>query len=58
MEALALRHSSVDGPARCIRFKDTKSGPQLRPIGTEAVKLIEAQPVDDACLWVFPGVPR
>ena len=55
MEALALRHSSVDGPARCIRFKDTKSGPQLRPIGTEAVKLIEAQPVDDACLWVFPA---
>ena len=24
MEALALRHSSVDGPARCIRFEDTK----------------------------------
>ncbi|MGO9055927.1 MAG: tyrosine-type recombinase/integrase, partial [Candidatus Binataceae bacterium] len=54
MEALALRHSSVDGPARCIRFEDTKSGPQLRPIGTEAVKLIEAHPVDDACPWVFP----
>jgi hypothetical protein len=24
MEALALRHSSVDGSARCIRFEDTK----------------------------------
>lgn len=54
MEALALRHSSVDGPARCIRFEDSKSGSQLRPIGTEPVKLIEAQPVDDACPWVFP----
>ena len=54
MEALALRHSSVDGPARCIRFDDTKSGPQLRPIGAEAVKLIEAQAVGNACPWVFP----
>ena len=55
MEALALRHSSVDGPARCIRFEDTKSGPQLRPIGAEAVKLIEAQPVFGVCHWVFPA---
>jgi integrase len=45
MEALALRHSSVDGQARCIRLEDTKSGPQLRPVGTEAVLLIEVQPV-------------
>jgi integrase len=55
MEALALRHSSVDGPARCIRFEDTKSGPQLRPIGAMAVLLIEAQRVRDFCPWVFPS---
>jgi integrase len=54
MEALALRRECVDGHARCIRFEDTKSGAQLRPIGTEAVRLIEAQPVLDGCRWVFP----
>jgi integrase len=55
MEALALRHSSVDGPARCIRFEDTKSGPQLRPIGADAVLLIKAQPARDICPWIFPA---
>ena len=55
MEALALPRAWVDGRARCIRFEDTKSGAQLRPIGTEAVKLIEAQPVRDGCPWVFPA---
>jgi integrase len=55
MEALALHRASVDCRARCIRFEDTKSGAQLRPIGTEAVKLIEAQSVRDGCPWVFPA---
>jgi len=55
MEALGLSRTWVDGRARCIRFEDTKSGPQLRPIGAEAVKLIEAQPVRDGCPWVFPA---
>ena len=55
MEALALRRSSVDTHARCIRFEDTKSGPQLRPIGADAVKLIETQPLRDGCPWVFPA---
>jgi integrase len=54
-ECLALRRSWVDGRAGCIRFEDTKSGPQLRPIGKEAVKLIEAQVVQDGCPWVFPA---
>ena len=55
MEALALhRHGLIAAP-RCIRFEDTKSGAQLRPIGAEAVKLIEAQPVRDGCPWVFPA---
>ena len=44
MEALGLPRAWVDSPARCIRFEDTKSGAQLRPIGAEAVKLIEGQP--------------
>jgi integrase len=54
-ECLALRRAWVDSRAGCIRFEDTKSGPQLRPIGKEAVKLIEAQPVRDDCPWVFPA---
>jgi integrase len=55
MEALALRRTWVDGHARCIRFEDTKSGPQLRPIGAGAIKLMGAQPVRDGCPWVFPA---
>ena len=55
MECLALRRAWVDGRAGCIRFEDTKSGPQLRPIGREAVKLIEAQPVGEGGSWVFPA---
>jgi len=55
MEALKLPRAWVDRRTRCIRFEDTKSGAQLRPIGAEAVKLIEAQPVRDGCSWVFPA---
>ncbi len=55
MEALALRREWVDSHAHCIRFEDTKSGAQLRPIGAEAVRLIEAQPVCDGCPWMFPA---
>jgi len=55
MECLALRRAWVDGRAGCIRFEDTKSGPQLRPVGKEAIKLIEARPMRDDCPWVFPA---
>src|SRR5262249_155097 len=56
MEALALPRAWVDGRTRCIRFEHPKSGAQLRPIGTEAVKLIELQPIRDGCPWVFPAL--
>ena len=55
MECLALRRSWVDGGAGCIRFEDTKSGPQLRPIGKTAIQLIQARPVRANCPWVFPA---
>jgi len=55
MEALALSRAWVDSRARCIRFEDTKSGAQLRPIGSAAVRLIEAQPIREGCPWVFPA---
>ncbi|MFI4973723.1 MAG: tyrosine-type recombinase/integrase [Caulobacterales bacterium] len=56
MEALALPHAWVDARMGCVRFEDTKSGAQLRPIGAEAVKLINDQPEEDDCPWVFPSV--
>lgn len=55
MEASTLQRRFVDARARCVRFEDTKSGPQLRAIGTAAVRLIEAQPERDNCPWVFPA---
>lgn len=55
MEALGLVHDIVDRRAGCIRFEDTKSGAQIRPIGAAAVKVIEAQPVAEGCPWVFPA---
>jgi len=55
MECLALQRARVDTRAGCIRFDDTKSGPQVRPIGKAAARLIEIQPVRDDCPWVFPA---
>jgi integrase len=55
MEALGLPRAWVDRRSRCIRFEDTKSGAQIRPIGLEAIRLIEAQPTRDGCPWVFPA---
>ena len=55
MEALALRWALVDSRAHCIRFEDTKSGPQLRPIGAHAVKMLASLPRRDGCPWTFPA---
>jgi integrase len=55
MECLALRRSWADGRAGCIRFEDTKTGAQLRPIGKKALELISAQPARNGCPWVFPA---
>jgi integrase len=52
-EILSLPWAWLDPKARCIRFADTKSGAQLRPIGATAVKLLEGQP--KSCPWVFPA---
>jgi integrase len=55
MEILGLPWSWLDDRARCIRFSDTKSGAQLRPIGAAAVAQLEMQPKKDDCEWVFPA---
>jgi site-specific recombinase XerD len=54
-EILALPWAWLDTKARCIRFADTKSGAQLRPIGAAAVKQMAAQPRHEDSQWVFPA---
>jgi integrase len=54
-EALALPWEWVDIGARCIRFADTKSGAQLRPLGAAAVALLRALPRPDDARFVFPA---
>ena len=54
-EILSLPWAWLDTKARCIRFEDTKSGPQLRPIGAAAIKQMGAQPEHKGCEWVFPA---
>jgi integrase len=54
-EVLALPWAWLDTKARCIRFEDTKSGAQLRPIGATAAKYLTARPRHKDCKWVFPA---
>jgi integrase len=54
-EVLAMPWAWLDVNARCIRFKDTKSGAQLRPIGAAAAKHVAAQPRWEGCPWIFPA---
>jgi integrase len=54
-EILALPWAWLDAKARCIRFDDTKSGPQIRPIGTTAANFLASQARQGACPWIFPA---
>jgi len=60
MEGLALKWQAVDSGARCLRFEDTKSGPQNRPAGRSVFEhLLGFQPdkaVPDA--YVFQGASK
>jgi integrase len=55
MEALALPWEWVDTRSRCIRFGDTKSGAQLRPIGSAAISLLDTLPRSGASRFIFPA---
>ena len=53
MEALTLQTALVDRGAHCIRFRDTKAGAQIRPVGASALRALdEAQERNG---WAFPG---
>jgi integrase len=57
MEALTLTWGMIDRRARCIRFEDTKSGKQTRPVGRAALEWLASfepkgtKPTD----YVFAG---
>jgi integrase len=60
MEVLTLQWGDVDFAGRCFRFRDTKTGQQLRPIGRAAldhlaeIKPDDAKPED----YVFRGASK
>lgn len=60
METLTLTWAMVDHQEQCLRFEDTKSGPQVRPLGRNACDLLasfrpeKAKPGD----YVFPGAGK
>jgi integrase len=56
MEALALPRGWIDVRTQCIRFRDTKSGAQLRPVGADAIELLNALPAGASSPWIFPAV--
>jgi integrase len=53
MEVLSLPAAWCDQASDCIRFGDTKSGAQIRPIGTDAFAAIAE--VRGRNGWVFPA---
>jgi len=55
MEVLSLQHRWVHGEEGYVSFPNTKTGPQIRPIGSSAAACIAAQPRRQASPFVFPG---
>jgi integrase len=55
MEALGLEWAWVDQRGSCVHFPDTKTGPQVRVLGKDALNLISAQPKRENCDFVFPS---
>lgn len=53
MEALTLRDDWIDRPGGCIRFPDTKSGAQVRPIGASAFEALDLCACRNG--WTFPA---
>ena len=54
-EILTLPREWFDRGARCIRFGDTKSGAQIRPLGAVAVEHLALQENEDGARWLFPA---
>lgn len=55
-EVLALPWEWVDFLHQCLRFQDTKTGAQLRPIGASALECLQSMQIDNESTWVCPSV--
>lgn len=54
-EILDLPWAWLDIAHKCIHFGDSKTGAQIRPLGTAAVNHLVQQPKLENCKWVFPA---
>ena len=54
-EILSLPWTWIDARSRCIRFGDTKTGAQIRPIGRTALDYLLSLKNNSDCPWVFPS---
>lgn len=54
-EILVLKPTEVDPNGRCLRLRDTKSGPQLRPCGATALAFLQRS-INPAADWAFAAV--
>ena len=54
-EIFALKKSEVDTYHSCLRFADTKTGAQVRPIGAAALSLLQEQIRESNSAFVFPA---
>ncbi len=58
LEILGLQWSQVDAENSCLRFDVREvgiKGGALRPLGKSALAVIQRQPRNKDCPWVFPG---
>jgi integrase len=55
METLGLRRAWYKRSDHCVRFPETKSGPQVRILGEAAMDCIDAQPSLAGSPFVFPA---
>jgi integrase len=55
MEVLGLERLWVSPKESCVRFPDTKSGPQIRVLGKAAISCIKAAQGRDGSRYVFPA---
>lgn len=54
-EILGLPWKWLDAKNSCLRFGDTKTGAQIRPIGKTATEFLAGQPRADNQEWIFPA---
>ncbi|MEH6629600.1 MAG: site-specific integrase [Halopseudomonas aestusnigri] len=55
-EILNLRWSEVDFESQCLRFDDTKTGRQIRPVASVFLNILLDLPWRNDSEWVFPSL--